>query len=277
MTTLGGNVSTVGVDGQFDDCQALVKQAFADPDLNMIRLTSANSINIGRLLPQIVYYFYAYSHLAKPGEEIIFSVPSGNFGDMMGTILARRMGLPIKRIIIATNANDEVPNFLKTGIYEKVVPSRVCISNAMNVGHPSNFARVIDLFGGEMDESGAIHRMPDMDKMRNELWSTSISDSETRKTIQDAWSKHKLLLEPHGAVGWCGLEQYCEHEDGSGLMVSVETAHPAKFPEEIEKLLKLIPDVPPSLEGIEEKTEHFDRMPVDYDEFKKLLIERYGA
>ncbi|MBN1550059.1 threonine synthase [bacterium] len=275
MTTLGDNVSTVGVSGKFDDCQALVKQAFADPELSSIRLTSANSINIGRLLPQIVYYFYAYSKLANPGEEIIFSVPSGNFGDMMGSLLAKRMGLPIRKIIIATNANDEVPNYMGTGVYSKIVPSRVCISNAMNVGHPSNFARVIDMYGGWMDESGKIHRQPDMISMRSDMFSVSINDQQTRMTIKDAWESNRLLLEPHGAVGWAGLKRYIEESGDSGLMVSVETAHPAKFPEEIEALLNIVPDIPPSLMGLEEKTEEYFEMPVDYNTFRSILKERY--
>ena len=182
MTTIGGNVITIGVDGKFDDCQALVKRAFADEKLSGIRLTSANSINIGRLLPQSVYYVYAYANLADvaAGEPITICVPSGNFGDMMGAVIAQRMGLPIERIIIATNANDEVPRFLETGVYEKIVPSRVCISNAMNVGHPSNLARLVDLYGGWLDEVGTLREPPDMDAMRRDLYAISIRDEQTR-------------------------------------------------------------------------------------------------
>jgi threonine synthase len=277
MTTLGENVSTVAVDGQFDDCQALVKQAFADPALSAIRLSSANSINIGRLLPQIVYYFYAYASLAERDEPVVFSVPSGNFGDMMGCLLAQRMGLPVKRLIIATNANDEVPRFVETNRYEKIVPSRVCISNAMNVGHPSNFARVIDLFGGHMDETGALHKMPDMATLRDQLWAVSVNDETTRETIRTAWQDHRVLLEPHGAVGWSGLKQYVDATgDTDSLIVSVETAHPAKFPEEIQSLLSIMPDIPPSMQGLEERAEAYHNMPVDYEVFKTLLMERYG-
>jgi threonine synthase len=277
MTTLGGNISTVGVDGKFDDCQALVKQAFADPDLKSIYLTSANSINIGRLLPQIVYYIYSYVTLSTPGEQVVFSVPSGNFGDMMGALLGQRMGLPLKKLIIATNANNEVPVFLETGVYSKIIPSRVCISNAMNVGHPSNFARVIDLYGGFMDETGKILVEPDIEKMRNELWPISIDDAWTRETIRSAWKKYNLLLEPHGAVGWAALERYVEQTGDDGLMISVETAHPAKFPEEIKRLLDVDPEVPPSLADIEAKSEQFDNLAVDYNAFKTLLKERYES
>jgi threonine synthase len=160
MTTIGGNVTTIGVDGQFDDCQAMVKQAFADPALRGLRLTSANSINIGRLLPQAVYYVYAYVNLADVAarEPITVSVPSGNFGDMMGAIIAWRMGLPIARLVVATNANDEFPIFVRTGEYRKIVPSRVCISNAMNVGHPSNLARLVDAYGGWMRPASCASR-----------------------------------------------------------------------------------------------------------------------
>jgi threonine synthase len=160
MTTLTGNVRTVAIDGKFDDCQAMVKQAFADPALKHIPLSSANSINIGRLLPQSVYYFYAASRLAKPGEPIVFSVPSGNFGDMMGAVVARQMGLPVKKLIASVNDNDAFPKFLASGHYEKISPSRNSVSNAMNVGHPSNLARLVAVYGGQMDETGKIHRSP---------------------------------------------------------------------------------------------------------------------
>jgi threonine synthase len=276
MTTLGKNIMAVGVQGKFDDCQALVKQAFADPSLGRLHLTSANSINIGRLLPQIVYYVYAYVRLVRDGGPIIFCVPSGNFGDMMGALLASRMGIPVEKIIVATNANDEVARFMETGVYKKIVPSRSCISNAMNVGHPSNFARVIALFGGWMDEAGAIREVPDMARMKKELWAISISDDDTRLTIQRAWQRNQLLLEPHGAVGWLGLERYLERNRSDATAVSVETAHPAKFPEEIERLLGFSPAVPPSLAEVEKKQEEYETMPAHYAAFHNLLLERYS-
>jgi threonine synthase len=276
MTTLGKNITAVGVQGKFDDCQALVKQAFADQSLGHLHLTSANSINIGRLLPQIVYYVYAYVRLVRDGGPIIFCIPSGNFGDMMGALLASRMGLPVEKIIVATNANDEVVRFMETGVYEKIVPSRSCISNAMNVGHPSNFARVIALFGGWMDETGGIREMPDMARMKKELWAISISDDDTSQTIQRAWQHNQLLLEPHGAVGWLGLERYLDAHRSDALAVSVETAHPAKFPEEIERLLGFSPEVPAALAEVEKKQEEYKTMPADYAAFQKLLLERYS-
>jgi threonine synthase len=275
MTTLGENITAVGVAGKFDDCQALVKQAFADETLRGIELTSANSINVGRLLPQIVYYVYAAVKLTKGESAIVFSVPSGNFGNMMGALLASRMGLPLEKLVIATNENDEVPRFMETEEYRKIVPSKACLSNAMNVGHPSNFARVIALFGGWLDETGVLRHKPNMERMRKELWATSVTDDETRETIQKAWRERQLLLEPHGAVGWLGMERYLRETASTTTAVSVETAHPAKFPEEIEKLLGFSPEVPASLSAVETKPERYLILPADYAGFHKLLLDTY--
>ncbi len=277
MTTIGGNVTTFGVEGKFDDCQAMVKRAFADPDLSGLRLTSANSINIGRLLPQAVYYVYVYVKLADAAaqEPIVICVPSGNFGNMMGAVIAKRMGLPIERLVIATNANDEVPAFLHTGRYRKIVPSRVCISNAMNVGHPSNLARLVDVYGGRMDEVGNVHEQPDLDCLRRDLYAVSISDDETRTSIKDAYDRYGLILEPHGAVGWAGLEHYFRDntESDNTLSVSVETAHPAKFPEEIRAILGIDPDTPPSLAGLENRPETYETISTEYESFRDLLLK----
>jgi threonine synthase len=277
MTTLGKNVRILALDAKFDDCQALVKRAFADPELAHLPLSSANSINIGRLIPQIVYYFYAYSRLCTgTGEKAIISVPSGNFGDMMGGVLAMKMGLPVRKFIIATNGNDEFPAYLSTSEYQKIEPSRNCISSAMNVGHPSNLARLVALYGGIMDETGVIHKPADMEAMRSELFSVSVSDDETRRTIASAWNHHKLMLEPHGAVGWAGLWKYFEHhpEDNhpDQLCFSLETAHPAKFPEEIQRILGIEPDLPPSLQGIDDKEEFISVLDNDYLKFKEYLL-----
>jgi len=149
LDTIGGNVQAISIDGKFDDCQNLVKEAFADPALRPLRLTSANSINFGRIMPQIVYYLWAYAQVAEEGEEVVFSVPSGNFGNALGCEYARRMGLPVTKLVMPTNENDEFPRFLETGRYEKVSPSRACLSSAMNVGHPSNLARFFELYGGQ--------------------------------------------------------------------------------------------------------------------------------
>jgi threonine synthase len=277
MTTLAENVRTIAVDGKFDDCQAMVKQAFADPALKHIPLSSANSINIGRLLPQSVYYFYAASRLAKPGEQIAFSVPSGNFGDMMGAVVARQMGLPVKKIVVPVNDNDAFPKFLASGHYEKISPSRNSVSNAMNVGHPSNLARLVAVYGGRMDETGRIHQQPDLAAMRRDLFSSSISDQRTRETIREVWTKYELLLEAHGAVAWRGFQDWLATEPLSGLpAVILETANPAKFPEEIEKTIGFAPDVPPAMTAAINLPEDFDRMGADYGKFREYLISKHA-
>jgi len=278
MTTLTGNVRTVAVSGKFDDCQAMVKQAFADPALKHIPLSSANSINIGRLLPQSVYYFYAASRLAKPGEPVVFSVPSGNFGDMMGCVVAKQMGLPVKKIIASVNDNDAFPKFLASGHYEKISPSRNSVSNAMNVGHPSNLARLVAVYGGQMDETGKINRMPDLAAMRRDLFSGSISDQRTRETIREVWNKYQLLLEAHGAVAWAGFADWLKTEPLNDLpAVILETANPAKFPEEIEQTIGFAPDVPPAMTAAIQLPEDFDRMGADYEKFRAYLLQQHAA
>jgi threonine synthase len=278
MTTLHKNISVLALDGKFDDCQALVKMAFSDRDLDHLELSSANSINIGRLLPQSVYYFYAYSRLAKDiNEEIIFSVPSGNFGDLMGGIIARQMGLPVKRFVISTNTNDEVPVYLRTGNYQIIAPSRNCISSAMNVGHPSNMARIVDLYGGKMNEKGDILTAPDEQKLKKDMYAVSISDEKTKTTIKAVYDQYKVLLEPHGAVGWAGLQEFFKENpaiDVSGqLTVTLETAHPAKFPQEINDILGFDPPLPPSLSNLEGKEEKITMLENDYQKFKEYLLK----
>jgi threonine synthase len=278
MTTLGQNVRTIAVAGKFDDCQAMAKRAFADPELKQVPLSSANSINIGRLLPQSVYYFYAASRLTRTGEPIVFSVPSGNFGDMMGAVVANQMGLPIHKFIVPVNSNDAFPQFLATGNYARIEPSRNALSNAMNVGHPSNLARLIAVYGGRMDETGRIHQAPDLTAMRYDLFSSSISDERTRATIKDAWTKHRLLLEPHGAVAWRGFSDWLEKEPLSNAPAAIlETAHPAKFPEEIEKILGFSPEVPPALAAVDLLPEDYDRMNADYGQFRDYLLQKYRS
>ncbi len=280
MTTIGGNVTTLGVDGKFDDCQAMVKRAFADSELSSIRFTSANSINIGRLLPQSVYYVYAWLRLAdtERAEPMVVSVPSGNFGDLCGGLLAHQAGLPVSRWVVATNANDEVPVFFDTARYDKIVPSLQCISNAMNVGHPSNLARLVALYGGHMDEVGVLNRVPDLARIRSDMWAVSIGDDETRRTISETWRDHKVLLEPHGAVGWAALNRYFDAGNGDAdtLAISLETAHPAKFPDEVRELTGVDPEVPATLAAVESKPESYDTIGVDYDVFRNLLNRQYG-
>jgi threonine synthase len=271
----------LALDAKFDDCQALVKQAFSDHDLDHLCLSSANSINISRLIPQIVYHFYAFSRLTTEdhSENVASSVPSGNFGDMMGGILAMKMGLPVKKFIIATNENDEFPNYLSTGRYEKVEPSRNCISSAMNVGHPSNLARLVTIYGGMMDEKGTIHRAADMELMRKEIHAVSISDEQTRDTIRKTYGDYQVILEPHGAVSWSGMIDYLRmnplENRKEQLFISLETAHPAKFPAEIQQLLGLDPPLPKSLLGLDDKQEFITKLPAEYDDFKKYLLRSF--
>jgi len=277
MTTLGGNIQAIALNGKFDDCQALVKRAFADPDLQKsLNLSSANSINIGRLLPQSIYYFYSASRLTHPGKPLVYSVPSGNFGDMMAGILARQMGLPIQAMFAPVNSNDSFPTYLNTGCYTKIVPSRNAISNAMNVGHPSNLARLIAIYGGHMDEQGNILTAPDLNKMRMEVKSVSISDDKTRQTIKEAWDNHQLLLEPHGAVAWAGYRQLSEDngmKDANAIVF--ETANPAKFPREIKNILGFEPEVPASLANLENLPENYETHQFDFNQFKKYLLAKY--
>jgi threonine synthase len=281
MTTLGDNVTAMAIDGKFDDCQALVKKAFADNDLKDLNLSSANSINVGRLLPQSIYYFWAFFQVNKPKiragtfDPIVVSVPSGNFGNLVGGFIAKNMGLPVKKFIAAVNENDEVPNFLKTGKYQKISPSRNCLSNAMNVGHPSNFARIVDLYGGIMDQEGTISKMPDLNRMRQDLDSFSISDVETKAIIADVYKKYHYILEPHGAVGWGGLMRFIEKTKTNLPCITFETADPAKFPDEIQKILGINPVVPPTLKEVQEKEEIYLNVKKDYLEFKKLLLNQF--
>ncbi len=280
MTTLHDNVQIIAVDGKFDDCQALVKQAFSDFELEKLKLSSANSINIGRLIPQSIYYFYAFSQLARDvNDELVICVPSGNFGNLMGGLLAKHMGLPVNKFVIATNENDEVPVYFKTGEYKTIVPSLNCISSAMNVGHPSNMARIITLYGGIMDEKGLIIKEPNVEVLRHDMEAVSVNDNETRQTIKQAWEQYQLLLEPHGAVGWKGLHKYLDEYDEDinqdQLCVSLETAHPAKFPAEINEILGFDPELPESLKNLENKKEKYDNISNDYNLFKKYLLKNY--
>ncbi|MHA1490412.1 MAG: threonine synthase [Promethearchaeota archaeon] len=275
MTTLGKNITAIGINGKFDDCQRLVKIAFADKDLEKFNLSSANSINFGRLMPQTLYYFWSYSRVVeKKGEEVIFSVPSGNFGNLLGGLIASKMGLPVKKFVSAVNENDEFPRFLKTGVYKKVEPSVKCISNAMNVGHPSNLARLIDLYGGQIDETGIMHKTPNLEEIRKDIASYSINNDLTKNTIIDFYNKYKKIIEPHGAVGWTALQIYRKKypEDNHVKSITLETAHPAKFPDEIISLINIIPKMPESLRIIRNKEERLNSVEIfDYQDFKEFL------
>jgi threonine synthase len=244
-------------------CQALAKtilgdQSFAEELFNdRERFTSANSISLGRLLPQVVYPFYAYSRIADNMEPIIASIPSGNFGDMMGTVLAKGMGLPVSKIIAGVNENTEFPGFLETGQYE-VRPSIKSPSSAMIVSHPSNLARLIDFYGGHMyDERdrvtgkiikpGVIDRMPDMDEMRKDIVSMGVTNPQHFETMKEVYEKYGVVLDPHGAVGWKVLE-VCLGGRHDEPAVVYETADPGKFPEDVERAIGVEPDLPPGMQ-----------------------------
>jgi threonine synthase len=221
MTTLGKNITALEVDGTFDDCQKLVKMAFLDQELNnKISLTSANSINIARLIPQSIYYFHAFAQLPKTSQEpLIISVPSGNYGNLTAGLLAQRMGVPIQHFLACSNINNTVPQYLKTGKYVAKA-SRHTISNAMDVGDPSNFARMLNLFGDT-------HEL-----MKEHITGYSFSDAETKNAIQQVYNQSGYILDPHGAVGYLGLQNYLEQVNGTGIFL--ETAHPYKFKESVE-------------------------------------------
>ena len=279
MNTLGGNVTTIGIEGKFDDCQKLVKQAFADRDLETFNLSSANSINFGRLLPQSIYYFYSYSQIVESSKEkVIFSVPCGNFGNLTGGLLAKRMGLPIEQFIAAVNENDEFPKFLQTGNYIKVEPSKECISNAMNVGHPSNLARIFDLYKGHINNDGTILKKPNLNAMRSDIISYSIQDSETKDIIIKFYQRFNQIIEPHGAVGWAALKKYRSQfpQSHSNKAISFETADPAKFSEEIQGLINIEPSIPIMLKETLNKEEIIipNRI-ISYRDFKEFLQNKY--
>ncbi|MEK9154247.1 MAG: threonine synthase [Patescibacteria group bacterium] len=260
MTTLGRNVIAVAVNGDFDICQALVKRILNDQDFaentygDAEYITSANSISIGRLLPQIVFPFYAYAHIDhEENESFVSSVPSGNFGDMMGTVLARHMGLPIEKIVCGVNENTVFPDYLHTGNYivKKTVASP---SSAMMVSHPSNVARLFDLYGGHIGDvreggkvvrTGVVDIQPDMNALRRDIFSSSVSNADHFSTIKKVYDKYGIVLDPHGAVGWKSLEDYAPVHDK--LAFVYETADPAKFAPDIEKSIGITPAMPPQV------------------------------
>ncbi len=257
FTTLGQNITALEVDGVFDDCQRMVKEAFLDPDLNKsLLLTSANSINIARWIPQALYYFYAWSRLPKTGEKIVFSVPSGNFGNLGAGILAQRMGLPIDYFVAATNVNKVVPDFLRGDSF-LAKPSIQTISNSMDVGNPSNFPRLVALFGG--DES----------LLREKVKGYFYDDAETVEAIQKV-KPLGYVLDPHGAVGYLGLKDFMKENPGF-VGVFLETAHPGKFHEVVEEALGEKLELPDRLAQFLKGKKKILSLGNDFGEFKKFL------
>ena len=271
MTTLQDNIYAFEVNGDFDVCQALAKRLLGDRDFahqvfkDSDRFTSANSISLGRLLPQAVYPFFAYSRIARYDEPMIASVPSGNFGDMMGTVLAREMGLPIPKILCGVNENREFPEFLNTGSYV-VKPSIKSPSSAMIVSNPSNFARLIDLYGGhvydERDDQGKVMQegvvdsLPDIDAMKKDLFSIGVSNPDHYKAMQEVYERFDIIIEPHGSVGWRVLDTFLSGNHDR-LAVIYETADPGKFPDDIRDAIGVVPDVP---EGIAQQAGKQERI-----------------
>jgi threonine synthase len=236
LTTLGQNIKALQVNGVFDDCQDMVKKAFLDDSLKHKNLTSANSINIARWLPQMFYIFFAYKQLKKHHKPIILSCPSGNFGNICAGIMAKRLGLPIAHFVAATNANDTVPRFLEKGNYDPK-PSIATISNAMDVGNPSNFIRIQELYHHDLNE------------FEKDFSSYSYSDGETEAAMQDIYARTQYIAEPHGAVGYLGLKKEMEKKPNS-VGVFLETAHPIKFLDTVEPLLDLKLPIPTQIESV---------------------------
>ena len=258
FTTLGGNVRVLEVDGTFDDCQRLVKSAFSDPLLrDAIRLSSANSINIGRLLPQIFYYVHAAAQLPR-GSAPLFSVPSGNFGNLTAGLMAKRLGVATRGFIATTNVNDVVPEYLRTGVLSPR-PSTPTISNAMDVGDPSNFARILALYDG------------DLDRLRKDLVGSVHDDGETRDCIAEVYRGTGYVLDPHSAVGYLGVEAG-RRAFGDGPCVVLCTAHPVKFREAVEPAIGNEVPVPERLAALLQAERHVTSIPPELSAVRDFLL-----
>ena len=258
LTTLGQNITALEVDGVFDDCQDMVKTAFLDEEITKHKqLTSANSINVGRWLPQMFYYFIAYRALKKINKRLVVSVPSGNFGNICAGLMAREIGLPIDHFIASTNINDVVPDFLSTGIYTPKKSSPT-ISNAMDVGDPSNFIRILKIFGG------------DIDSLKETLSGYRFTDDETREALKEIHEISGYVADPHGAVGYLGLKEYLkDHPEKYGVFL--ETAHPVKFLDTVEDTLNIKVDIPERLKETLSKTKESIEIQ-DYQGLKNFLL-----
>ncbi len=262
ITTWGGNIQAIEIDGTFDDCQKLAKEVLGDRELNdAFLITSANSINIARLIPQSFYYFWAAAQLPERNKPLVFSVPSGNFGNLTAGLLAGVMGLKTERYIAATNVNDVVPIYCKTGEYSPK-PSVQTISNAMDVGNPSNYARMMDIFGDSHPE------------FCQSIYSISFSDDETRNAVQSVLSEKNYLMDPHGAVAYLGSKEYLKNVNPGANIVFLETAHPAKFPETLRIVMDKDNTLPEQLRLVNEKEEKFTSLSNDFSKLKRFLAEK---
>ena len=238
LTTLGNNITALEVDGVFDDCQEMVKSAFLDNNISR-NLTSANSINVARWLPQMFYFFFAYKQVSKHYKDIVFSVPSGNFGNICAGLLAQKLGLPVKHFVASTNINDTVPQYLSNGNYDPK-PSKATISNAMDVGNPSNFIRIQELFDKNLP------------KLKKSFSSYSFSDDDTKIMMKSIYNKFNYVSEPHGAIGYLGLKEYGLKPNEFGIFL--ETAHPVKFLDVVEDTLSVDVEIPPQIKAVMSKS-----------------------
>ena len=258
LTTLGGNITALEISGTFDDCQRLVKSAFRDPDLTeKLLLTSANSINLARLLPQSFYYFNAWARLPE-SREFYVSVPSGNFGNLTAGLIAGKMGLPVKHFIVATNVNDVVPEYLDTGEF-RPRPSIPTIANAMDVGNPSNFARILDLYGHSHEA------------IVDAMSAYSYTDDELRETIGEVYQRTGYLLDPHGAAGYRALKAHTPKQNGIPG-VFLETAHPGKFSLTVEEVIQSTVEIPEQLLEASSKKKSSIALSPDFPDFKDFLF-----
>jgi len=254
FTTLGDNVFALSVDGTFDDCQRLVKSAFADPELADQTLVSANSINVGRLLPQTFYYFHLFAELPRASRDsLVVATPSGNFGNLTAGLMAKRMGLPITRFVAATNVNDVVPEYLASGDF-RPRPSTATLSNAMDVGDPSNFARILWLYDGELDA------------IRADVAGRAYTDENTRATILDVYERRGYVLDPHSAIGYLGAR---DHRQKTAVFLA--TAHAAKFQETVEAVLKTPVPLPPAIAACAERPETITEIDASIESLKGFL------
>lgn len=263
LTTLGKNITAIEIDGTFDDCQAIVKEAFLDIDLNKIyNLSSANSINIARLIPQSFYYFNALRQLGNP-EDAVFVIPSGNFGNITAGIIGQQMGMRVSHFVAATNSNDVFPEYIESGIFTAKT-SIATISNAMDVGNPSNFPRLEKLYGSTWNI------------VKKNVSSYSISDAETKATMKLVYENHAYILDPHGAVGYKAALKYKEAHARQRPIIVLETAHPSKFIETVEETLGIEIKIPKRLADLKDKKEVYFQSTVNYEAFKQWFAKNFN-
>lgn len=262
LTTLGQNITALEVDGTFDDCQAMVKKAFVDQELiNHMQLTSANSINVARWLPQLFYFLFAYKTLKQKQkhQNVVFSIPSGNFGNICAGMVAQKLGMPVKHFIASNNENNVVTRYLKTGVYD-VKPSVQTISNAMDVGSPSNFIRIQELHNN------------DFETLKSNLSSYYFTDDATREALDEIYTKYGYIADPHGAVGYLGCKAYLETQPNAHC-VFLETAHPTKFLDVVEEVIQTEVSVPEQIKAVMDKTKTATAIE-DYQSFKNYLLSK---